>query len=611
MGAWRRQLDFKLGSDNLSAGRRLMERRLAAILSADMVSYSRHIREDEDGTIMALKDLRADLIDPKILEHNGRIVKLMGDGILVEFSSAVGAVLAATELQHAMVDQNAGKAEQKRIEFRIGINLGDVVIDGDDIQGDGVNIAARLEGLAEPGGICISGSVYDQVRDRLKLSFEDMGARQVKNIDRPISVWQWCSDQQGMVAITDVDVSRPVPGFGGRAAIAVLPFDNLSSDPEQEYFADGIAEDILTSLQAFRSFPVIARNSTFSYKGTSPDVRAVAKELGAGYVLEGSVRKAGNKVRITGQLINADGLHLWAGKYDRDLSDIFAVQDEITTAIVGAIAPEIDRADTILAARKRPTDMTAWDFLLQARAEAYKLSPEGTRKAVALAQKALELDPDFAPAYVVLSRVNVANATFFGGSALPEDAEEGLQKGGEYARKAVALDKSSGFAHAVFGMALLSQKHSERGYQETMEAVRLNPSEPLIRAYHAVGLWANGNSEGALAELEVAQRLSPSDSSMWFILHSLAFGFSVVGRHEEAIATAEKAIEEGAGAAIGHLALVRSLDAVGRTEEAKSAYQRALRAAPGFSPETAIPAVTDDTLRNSLLDAFRRAGWEG
>ncbi len=294
-----------------------------------------------------------------------------------------------------------------------------------------------------------------------------------------------------------------------------------------------------------------------------------------------------------------------------DLTDIFEVQDEITTAIVGAIAPEIDRADTILAARKRPTDMTAWDYLLQARAEAYKLSPEGTRQAVASAQKALDLDPDFAPSYVVLSRSHVANAVFFGGSALQEDAEESLQKAGEYARKAVSLDKSFGYAHAVLGMALLSQKHPERGLQETNEAVRLNPSEPLIRAYNAVGLWATGDPESALAELEVARRLSPSDSSMWFILHSLAFGFSVVGRHEEAIAAAEKAIEEGAGASIGHIALIRSLDALGRAEEAKSAYQRALRAAPGFSPETAIPAVTDEELRNSMLDAFRRAGWDG
>ncbi len=268
-----------------------MERRLAAILSADMVGYSRRIREDEDGTITALKTLRADLIDPKIDEHGGRIVKLMGDGILVEFTSTVGAVLAATEIQQSMMDQNASLPEPKRIEFRIGVNLGDVVIDGDDIQGDGVNVAARLEGIADTGSVCVSGSVYDQVRDRLKLPFEDIGAQQVKNIDRPIPAWQWNPGQQN--PIDDADV--------------VLPFDNLSSDPEQEYFADGIAEDILTSLQAFRTFPVIARNSTFSYKGTSPDVRSVAKELGAGYVLEGSVRKAGNKVRITGQRIDANG----------------------------------------------------------------------------------------------------------------------------------------------------------------------------------------------------------------------------------------------------------------------------------------------------------------
>lgn len=409
----------------------------------------------------------------------------------------------------------------------------------------------------------------------------------------------------------DIDVSQPVPGFQGRVAIAVLPFDNMSGDPEQEYFADGIAEDILTSLQAFRSFPVIARNSTFNYKGTSPDVRKVARELGAGYVLEGSVRKVGDRVRITGQLIDAAGHHLWAGKYDKDLSDIFAVQDEITAEIVGAIAPEIERADTTLAARKRPKDMTAWDYLLQARSEAYKLSPEGARKAHALAQKALEQDPEFAQAYVILARVHLANAIFYGGTALPESVEESIQTAAEHARKAVALDKSFGYARAVLGMALISQHQPERGSQETAEAVRLNPSEPLIRAYYASGLFATGDMETGLAELQVAKRLSPNDSSMWFILHAEAIVLSCLERHEEAIAIAKQAIEEGAGASLGHVALVHSLDALGRSEEAKSAYQSALRKVPGFSPSASVIAVVNEELRRSLLDSFRHVGWDG
>jgi adenylate cyclase len=588
-----------------------MERRLAAILSADMVGYSRLIRADEEGTITALKALRADLIDPKFAEHSGRIVKLMGDGMLVEFTSVVGAVRAATEIQQATAKRNVSLPDEKRIEFRVGINLGDVVIDGDDIQGDGVNIAARLEGIAEPGGICVSESVYDQVRDRLKLTFEDMGEREVKNIDRPVRAWRWIPDRQAPTNAADIDVSQPVPGFGGRAAIAVLPFDNLSSDPEQEYFADGIAEDILTSLQAFHTFPVIARNSTFTYKGAATDVRTVAKALGAGYVLEGSVRKVGGKVRITAQLVNAGGLHLWAGKYDRELSDIFAVQDEITAQIVAAIAPEIDRADMILAARKRPKDMTAWDYLLQAQDQHNKLTLEGVRQARELTDKALDREPKMARALVLLTRIHIANALFFSGLALSESPEESIQKAAECARKATEADRSLGAAHAALGMTFVFQKLPERGLQETSEAVRLNPSEPTIRSQHATLSWMCGDPDKGLEELQVAKRLSPNDSNMWSILHTEALILAMSGRHEEAIVVAEKAIDERAGAAPAHIALILSLDSLGRTEEAKSAFQRTTQMAPGFSPRSATIVLTDEVEVQRIEDVLRRAGWDG
>ena len=408
-----------------------------------------------------------------------------------------------------------------------------------------------------------------------------------------------------------IDVSQPVPGFGGRAAIAVLPFDNMSDDPEQEYFADGIAEDILTSLQAYRSFPVIARNSTFTYKGTSPDVRKVAKELGAGYVLEGSVRKSGDKVRITGQLIDAAGHHLWAGKYDKDLSDIFTVQDEITSEIVGAIAPEIERADITLAARKRAKDMTAWDYLLQAQDQFNKLTPEGIRQARDLLDKAIERDNEFALAYVILARVHISNGVFFNGTALPESLEESLKKAEEYARRAVAMDKSLAYARAVLGLCFFFRKQHDRALEETTEALRLNPSEPIIRAYYATVLWARGDPESGFAELQVAKRLSPNDSNMWFILHAEALTLAMSGRHEEAIVAAEKAIEERASATLGHMGLIVSLDALGRAEEAKRAFQRAKQAVPGFSPPIVIMSITDEELRESILDACRRAGWDG
>ena len=316
------------------------QRRLAAIFAADVVGYSRLIRADEDGTLAALKNLQKDVIDPKLAAHHGRIVKLMGDGMLVEFGSVVDAVRAAVETQRAIAERNVEIPEEKRIEFRIGVNLGDVVIDDDDIHGDGVNVAARLEGLAEPGGICVSGNVYEEVRDRTTFAFEDLGDQEVKNIDRPVRVWRWIAEA-GMTASVAAKTDQPLP-LPDKPSIAVLPFDNMSGDPEQEYFADGIAEDVITALSRFRSLFVIARNSSFSYKGTSPDIRTVARELGVRYVVEGSVRKAGNRVRITAQLIDAtSGNHLWADRFDGSLDDVFDLQDQITEQIVVAVEPEI------------------------------------------------------------------------------------------------------------------------------------------------------------------------------------------------------------------------------------------------------------------------------
>ncbi len=331
-----------------------MERRLAAILASDVVGYSRLIRADEEGTLAALKDLRAELIDPTLAEHNGRIVKLMGDGMLAEFASVVDAVRAAVETQRAVAERNADIQEEKRIEFRVGINLGDVVIDGDDIQGDGINVAARLEGMAEPGGICVSGMVYEGVRDRIDIPFVDMGEQEVKNIDRPVRVWRWIAEAEVTVSVS-AEAEEPL-ALPDKPSIAVLPFTNMSGDPEQEYFADGIAEDIITALSYISGLFVVARNSTFAYKGCSSDVRRIARELGAGYLVEGSVRKAGHRVRITAQLIDgATGGHLWAERYDRDLEDIFALQDEVTGTIAARIEPELGAVERQRAERK-PTE---------------------------------------------------------------------------------------------------------------------------------------------------------------------------------------------------------------------------------------------------------------
>ncbi len=310
-----------------------MERRLAAIFAADVVGYSRLIRADEEGTLTAFKAMQANLIDPLLGEHHGRTVKLMGDGILVEFASAVSAVRAAAAIQKGLAERNAALPQDKRIEFRAGINLGDVVIDGDDIHGDGVNLAARLEGLARPGGFCISEAVYEQVRDRTDFRFEDLGLKLVKNIDRPLRVWHWHPDEDAAVAGLAPAGTPPPPA--DRPAIAVLPFDNMSGDREQEYFADGITEDIITEISKIPGLLVISRNSTFTYKQKAVKAQDVCRDLGVRYILEGSVRKAGTRVRITAQLIDGrSGGHLWAERYDRGLEDIFAVQDDVTERIV-------------------------------------------------------------------------------------------------------------------------------------------------------------------------------------------------------------------------------------------------------------------------------------
>jgi len=367
-----------------------------------VVGYSRLIRADEEGTIAALKTLRSDLIDPKIAEHHGRIVKLMGDGMLAEFPSVVDAVRAAVETQQAVAEHNASLPEDRWIEFRVGINLGDVVIDGDDIQGDGVNIAARLEGMAEPGGICISGKVYEEVRDRIDVPLEDLGEQAVKNIDRPVRVWRWLAGD-GAALAGPIEATLPLP-LPDKPSIAVLPFDNVSGDPDQEFFADGIAEDIITQLSKFRSLFVIARNSSFSFKGQALDIKEVGQKLGVRYVVEGSVRRAGNRVRITAQLIDAVAdAHLWAERYDRELDDIFAVQDEVTQAIVTAIEPTLGSAELERARRVPTGKLDAWEAFQRGLWHVFRYKRDDNAKAQEFFRRATGIDGGFAPAHAGLA----------------------------------------------------------------------------------------------------------------------------------------------------------------------------------------------------------------
>ena len=368
-----------------------VERRLAAILAADVAGYSRLMGNDEEGTLAALKAYRRELIDPKMAEHRGRIVKTTGDGALVEFASAVDATRCAMEIQRAMAERSAAIPEDRRVEFRIGINVGDIIIDESDIYGDGVNIAARVELLARPGAICLSENAYNQIKGKLELDVSDMGEQHLKNIAQPVRVYSVRprgAPERAALVLPD------------KPSIAVLPFQNMSGDPEQEYFADGMVEDIITALSRIRWLFVIARNSSFTYKGRAVDVKQVGRELGVRYVLEGSVRKAANRVRITGQLIDAStGAHLWADRFEGALEDIFDLQDQVTASVVGAIAPQLEQAEIERAKRKPTESLDAYDYFLRGMASYYARTNEAINEALPLFYKAIELDPNFASAY--------------------------------------------------------------------------------------------------------------------------------------------------------------------------------------------------------------------
>jgi len=408
-----------------------------------------------------------------------------------------------------------------------------------------------------------------------------------------------------------VDVSQPVPGFGGRPAIAVLPFDNMSEDPDQDYFADGITEDILTSLQSFRTFPVIARNSTFAYKGKSMDLREVAKQLGAGYILEGSVRKSGDKVRITGQLIDKDGHHIWADRFDRDLSDIFAVQDEITSTIVGAIAPEIDGADIRQVHGKPTENMDAWDCVLRAQSLGNETSAESLKEAHALLKKAVELDPQIAQAYAMLAGVVFSDFARSDGKALGLGRTESLKKAAEYAAKALSIDRSFPAAHGILGITHAYLQNMELGLKETREAVRLNPSDTQIRFLHAQVLAMSGNFSEALEELELGKRLSPSDPWIGRIITFETIYLFAMGRLEEAERRVIEAIAARPQHPLPRYVQVFILDGLSRGEEAQMAYQEGSRLVPDFSPNYFFQLFAGQPkIDQQIRDALRRAGWE-
>jgi adenylate cyclase len=553
-----------------------MERRLAAIMAADVVGYSRLIRSDEDGTLAALKSLRSDLIGPKLAEHHGRVVKLMGDGLLAEFASVVEAVRAATEMQKAMAERNAILPEGKRIEFRIGVNLGDVVIDGEDIHGDGVNVAARLEGLAEPGGVCVSAAVHDQVRDRMELRFEDLGKQQVKNIDRPVRVWRWIRDK----VASDPEVNqmkRPLPE---RPSIVVLPFNNMSRDPDQEYFSDGITEDIITDLSKASGLFVIARNSAFVYKGKTFSVPQVCRELGVKFALEGSIRKAGNRVRVTAQLIDGlTGGHLWAERYDRELTDMFEVQDDITQQIVAALKVTLSEAEKSLIVGGGTNDVNAHDSFLRGRELIYgiKRDREMFDQAVACFRRAIEIDPSYAGAYAGLAFSYILDYQ----NRWSDTPEASLEEAERLAETAIAKGDQDPFAHYVAAIVAMFKKDYQRWADEADTALSLNPN--YARALNMRGALHiyTGEPAKAIPLIERAMRLDPTFHQQG--VHFLGTAYFVAGDYETAAALFKDRIAINPTTDLSRAFLASVLGHLDKLDEARDVWHELKRMNPRYS----------------------------
>jgi TolB-like protein/class 3 adenylate cyclase len=553
-----------------------VERRLAAILAADVAGSCRLIGIDEEGTLAQLKALRKKLFDPKITDHRGRIVKNTGDGALVEFASVVDAVRCADEIQRGVAEKNTDVPQDKRIELRIGIHVGDIITEENDIFGDGVNIAVRLEGIAEPGGICISDDTYRQIRGKVDIAFEDMGPQNLKNITEPMRAWRVRINAGASAAASITLPTKPIQALAlpDKPSIAVLPFQNMSGDPEQEYFADGIVEDIITALCRFKALFVIARNSSFTYKGRAVDVKQVGRELGVRYVLEGSVRKSANRVRITGQLVDsATGAHLWADRFDGGLGDIFDLQDQVTESVVGAIAPAVEKAEIERAKRKLTESLDAYALYLRGLARLYQSfgNRQANEEALRLFYSAIELDPDFASAY--------GRAAY----CYPWAKSEGwisvtgneIAEVTRLAQRAVELGKDDAMALATSGWALVFVvRDLDVGAALVDRALVLNSN--LAEAWFCGGWVKNwlGEPEAAIERFARAMRLSPLDPWASAMQSGTAHAHFFLGRYDEAASWAAMALQDNPDFQPGLRMAAASNAMADRLEQAHKAVAR-------------------------------------
>lgn len=558
------------------------ERRLTAILAADIAGYSRLMGTDEEGTLARMKAHRRALVDPQIEEHHGRIVKTTGDGMLAEFPSVVEAVRCAVDIQRGMIVRNADLAQDRRIEFRIGVNVGDIIIDGGDIFGDGVNVAARLEGLAEPGGICVSSRVHEDVRGRLDVAFADEGEHQLKNIARPVRVYR-----------VQLDAAPPLAAralaLPDKPSIAVLPFDNLSGDPTQDYLADGIVEAITAALSRIGSFFVIARNSAFTYKGRPKNVREIGAELGVAYAVEGSVQTAGSRIRIIVQLIETEGgAHVWAGRHDGTIEDIFDLQDRITEQVAGALQPSLRIAEIERSRRKRPQDLSAYDYAMRAMPHVWSLEKEESARALELLDAALAIDPDYPLALSLAGWCHAQRAVYDWADDLGQSQARALA----LAERAAELSGDDSTILAVLGAVHTFVRNHGTARVLLERALAIDPNAAW--AWSRLG-WLDNYSDRpdeAIEKFERALRLSPLDPMNFNNYVGMASAHEVAQNYERAAELYRRGLEERPHATWIYRNLASALAGAGRMEEAREAYSRVL---------IYYPEITASRLRQAMV----------
>jgi adenylate cyclase len=584
-----------------------LERRLAAILAADVVGYSRLMGADEEETLATLNAYR-EVIDRLVVGLHGRVFGSAGDSVIAEFASPVEAVRCAVEIQREIEAGNANLSEDRRMHFRIGVNLGDVMAEGDNLFGDTVNVAARLEGLARAGGVCVSGTVFDHVRNKVGQEFEALGELQVKNIDQPVRVYRITleSDVAESEAHRATAIGPTELKLVEKPAIAVLPFENMSGDPEQEYFSDGLAEDIITALSHWRSFPVVARNSSFSYKGQNIRVQTVSEELGARYILEGSVRKAGSRLRITAQLIDAQtGHHVWAERFDRQLEDVFDIQDEITNRIAATIVPELEHFEHRRSTAKRTEDLNAWDYYLRGMETFHNETCEGTASSVRMFQAAVDLDPNYCDAW---ARLGWAYGRFVM-LKCGDDPDATLRLGFEASRKAVALDYSSAEAHMGLGECHIWAEETDVGLEEAQIALELNPNFAIAAMSVGNRLDLVGRAEKGIAEMERSLKLNPRDPNRWRYMAYLSRAYIGLEEYRRAADWARQSVRLRPDLPEALFRCAVSVAHLDDVDEAKALLERCRAIDPDYLSKMRDWRPYVDQARNQhLLSGLRRHG---